>query len=179
MPRRSTFRGAQRRQTAWGVGPSTGGTSGGAQSTGASGQILFTNGILPSVEGVTLIRTRGELLIRLSTAAAVNDGFHGAFGIGLAKGTAFTAGVGSVPMPIAEEEGEDWIYHRFFSLLAQDANVTNGGGAMSAVLRIEVDSKAMRKFGTDDALYGALEVTEVGAATVNINFNSRVLVKLP
>ena len=48
---------------------------------------------------------------------------------------------------------------------------------MSAALRFEIDSKAMRKQDIDEGFYAAIEVTEFGTADAQWAFNSRMLVK--
>ena len=48
---------------------------------------------------------------------------------------------------------------------------------MTGANKIEVDSKAMRKFNADESIYGAIEVIEVGTATMQFAFCSRMLVK--
>ena len=49
----------------------------------------------------------------------------------------------------------------------------------SATVRLEIDSKAMRKLHEEDNLYFAVEGTEVGAATLFWAVDTRILVKLP
>jgi len=135
------------------------------------------------VEGLTLVRTRGEVEIHLSTASAAGAGFRGAFGIGVASLAAVTAGVASIPTPITEADNDNWLYHRFFSVIAADAIAVSGAasealqGGMQAV-RFEVDSKAMRKVPVGTALYGIVEVVLSGTAAAQFAFNSRMLFKL-
>jgi len=60
--------------------------------------------------------------------------------------------------------------------------VATDGDAMNTVtaaLRIEVDSRAMRKLEVSQTVYCCLEVLEIGTATMSWAFNSRQLVKLP
>ena len=59
---------------------------------------------------------------------------------------------------------------------ASEDNLVN---PVSAALHEPVDSKAMRKFGGDMVIYAALQVLEVGTATLRWFYNSRSLVKLP
>ncbi len=44
---------------------------------------------------------------------------------------------------------------------------------------VVVDTKAMRKFPAEMSIYAALEVVEIGTATLNVFFDSRALGKLP
>ena len=118
------------------------------------------------------------------TATNLEDGFFGAFGIGLARSPAFDAGVASLPTPISEEFQDNWLYHRYLTSLSQGAisaaGVSISGGqqdATTAAIRFEVDSKAMRKMNIGDVIYAAVEFTLAGSATAAWSFNSRMLVK--
>ena len=164
---------SQRRKTAWGLGP--GGTGAGPLS--ASGAAFVGGGVVSTLEGSTLVRLRGELLLTLVSAVNPLDAFRGAFAIGMVQNPAFvTGGITAVPTPITEEADENWIYHRYFTLFTGDGTEANFD--IAAAARIEVDSRAMRKWDTDKTLYAAIEVVEVGAAVMDVSFNSRVLVKL-
>ena len=141
--------------------------------------------VTPTQSGLTHIRLRGELLLYLATSDALLSGFAGAFGIGIASTAAMTVGVASVPTPIQEEDSDSWLFHRYFHLKTPGA-ISAAGAALSwsgngdSVLRLEVDTKAMRKLADlDIGLYCAIEVTEVGTASMVWQFNSRSLVKLP
>ena len=173
-----------RRKTSWNIGPQTG-VDGAPQGISASTASLATGLAVVLESGLTLVRTRGDLNLILQIAGN-QEGFHGAFGIAIATSPAVTAGIASVPTPITEEDWDGWLYHRYFSLIAggaiaaataaQQADQVN---ASSAALHIEVDSKAMRKLAVDETLYAAIEVVELGTATMQWAFNSRMLVKLP
>ena len=170
-----------RRLTAW--IPGTGGTT--VLTTTDSIAAFLGSAVQPTVEGLTIIRNRGELVLALCASSAIASGFRGAFGIGIATLAAVTAGIASVPTPITEADAENWLYHRFFTLTGCDAIA--GGAALdeelvhpvTASLRIDVDSKAMRKFPSEMALYAAIEVVESGTCTMTADWNSRALVKLP
>ena len=77
------------------------------------------------------------------------------------------------------------MYHRYFSLKGNIVGTTAADAigqvfGQSAVLRFEVDTKAMRKLVNEDAIYAIFEIgAEVGAASMEVEFNSRILVKLP
>jgi len=49
----------------------------------------------------------------------------------------------------------------------------------TAVQRLTIDSKAMRKFTEGESFYVALEVTLTGTAVLNWQVDSRMLFKLP
>ncbi len=166
---------SSRRQTAWADGP--GGTAITIRSS--TGSAFVGAAIVPLVEGLTVIRIRGQLVAYLESALAVQDGLQGAFGIGIATLAAVTAGIASVPTPITEMESENWLYWTPLSLHAKTALEANDWGVASQIL-LEVDTKAMRKFPGEMAVYAAVEFgTSIGTATANIFFDSRALVKLP
>jgi len=176
--------GTNRRKTAWGIGPQTG-VDGAPQAITTSISSLATGGAAAGQDGLTVVRIRGEFQAFLTAASANTNGYHGAFGIGTARTPAFTAGMASLPSPITDEDDELWLYHRYFSIIS--GSVIDNAAALAegvvnstcAALRFEVDSKAMRKFNLGDVLYAAVEVVELGTATMQWVFNSRVLDKLP
>ena len=162
-----------RRRTAWGLGP--GGT--GATAISSSTSTFLGAVAVPIVDGITVVRIRGSLLLTLITATGALDGFRGAFGIGVASLAAVTAGINSVPTPITEQESDNWLYHTYFQVIANISAEADFNQA--TVVRIAVDSKAMRKFPTELALYAAIDTVESGAAVMDASFDSRVLAKLP
>ena len=164
-----------RRATTWSNGP------GGTTNTpiAADSAAFVGSGIVSTFPGQTIVRLRGELLISISAATAVLDGFRGAFGIGIVSLPAFTAGIASVPTPLTEDEDDNWLYHRFFTVIAGSSAGETWGNSGTPALRVEVDTKAMRKLGIDKVIYSAIEVVETGTASLDVSFNSRSLVKLP
>ena len=173
-----------RRLTSWANGPSTAADGSPQGSIGASTTVLAGTAVTALVDGLTIVRLRGELLIWLTTTAAASEGFNGAFGIAVANNDAVAAGVGSVMTPITNENWDGWMFHRYWNVFS--GGVISGGvsadqdmiNATSAVLRLEVDSKAMRKFPASDNLYACIETVESGTCAMNWSFNSRMLVKL-
>jgi len=166
-----------RHRTSWELGP--GGTA--PLSTSVGGSFFLGSFVSPTIDNATTVRLRGELMMYLSLTTADGDGFAGAFGIGKASKAAITAGIASVPTPITEESADNWLYHRYFSLKSPQANASGaepGGRILPAFLRIEVDSKAMRKLDINDGIYAVIEVVEVGTARIEVAFNCRMLVKL-
>jgi len=137
------------------------------------------------VDGETLVRTRGQLLLFLQQAAAAGDGFTGAFGIGMVTDEAFTAGVASMPGPLNSDEWDGWLFHSYFALFASSiisdtvSSADDFPNVQSAAFRLEVDSKAMRKTKSFNVMFAAVEVQEVGTADIRWAFNSRQLFKLP
>ena len=80
-----------------------------------------------------------------------------------------------MPSPTTEANWDGWIYHTQVNVFAQAAGILED----AAMQRIEIDSKAQRKLKSEDSLFAIIEVTKVGTATIQWNFNSRVLFKLP
>jgi len=172
-----------RRQTAW--EEAVGATA--PQSQISTSVVSIASAAAVAVEdGLTIVRTRGELLLYLSTAAAAQDGYAGAFGLGIANANAIVAGSASLLTPISDADWDGWFFHQFFFLKAADAIVASGAATepnqvhnVTAALRVPIDSKAMRKLPLGMAVYGALEVVEVGTSLLNWSVNTRMLLKLP
>ena len=172
----------QRRQSSWQVGP--GGT---AEQLFTTSTALILGSVANATEdGLTVVRLRGELLLMLTTADAVGGGYTGAFGIGVASADATAVGVTAVPNPINDEDWDGWLYHRYWSLAAGGvlaaaaaADATDQVNSTTAALRLEVDSKAMRKLPENMGIFASLQVTESGVSLMSAWFNSRILIKLP
>ena len=175
---------AARRSRGWAVGPGTG-TGGDAQAITTSSTVLAGVGALAVDDGLTIVRTRGECLLYLISADAPNAGYFGAIGIAKVTGSAFAIGATAIPAPLDEEDWDGWAYHRYFSIFsasviaagaAADVDIVN---SVTASLRFEIDSKAMRKFDADDVYMAVLQVFEVSTAALQWSMNSRILALLP
>jgi len=167
-------RSSVRRRTGWNFGP---GTTGAIQSASASGALLFTEGSAATLDGLTLVRIRGDLLISLATAANNAEGYFGAVGIGQVTAEAFGVGITAIPTPVADDNDEIWIWHQYFHLNVGSSSIVNDVGR--AAIRYQVDSKAMRKSNLGDVIFMAAEFTEVGTSIINFQAQTRVLDKLP
>jgi len=162
-----------RRKTAWDNGP---GGSTVTQFSASSTSILGAGGAAV-VEGLTIVRIRGNLEAYMrSTVAATDDGWHCALGIAVVTNEAFAIGATAIPSPIADLGFDGWMYHRIFDLHAGGTTIENQYGTH---LRFEVDTKAMRKFDVGLTVVAVCEVVEAGTAALSVFFDSRVLVKLP
>jgi len=166
-----------RRKTSWGAGPED------QAGTALAGSAAFLwNTALGAVEEpLTVMRIRGEWTMHLTAATALNDGYRGAVGIGIASLQAFTAGAASVPTPVVDLDSDNWLYHRFFTLRApgpivQAAVALSTDNAISSSLRVEIDSKAMRIIKDQNlVIYGAVEFTVQGSAAGLFSANTRML----
>jgi len=163
-----------RRRKEWIFGPSAVN-----EAASATGKQFFTTGVsLVKPVDVTLARLRGQLSIYLTTASAVGAGFVGAAGIALFEATAFAAGVASVPGPETEIDWDGWIWHHVFDIRAITATIADGVNANAVMQRLEIDSKAMRKWNEDWVLAGVVEVTEQTTAVLEFHADSRALILL-
>ena len=172
---RSRVSGSSRRLTAWGVGP---GSSTGTGLTSSSAAIVG-GGLVPVVNALTLVRTRGVLSLTIEAIAAAGDGFHGAFGLLKVTDEAFAAGITALPHPIDDVDYDGWWYHTFFDLHSITATIADGSNSDALSKRIEIDSKAMRKLKIGETLCGVVQVVEDGTSTITIFFDLRLLFKLP
>ena len=185
--RRSSFRGqhGNRRLTSWSSGPKSG-TNGTPGTISGTGNTLGSVASSSLLDGLTLVRIRGEFMFHLVTADASLSGFHGAVGVCNVTDSAVAAGVASVPSLVTEEGWDGWIWHQYYTCIAADAIALSGTTTepnqvynVSAGVRYTVDSKAMRKTPADTTLVVVLESIEIGTSTAQWSFNCRVLDKLP
>ena len=76
---------------------------------------------------------------------------------------------------ITESGSENWLYWTPLQLVDGEL-----AGGRSSIVDYVVDTKAMRRFGTEMSLYAAIEMeTEEGTATSEFWFDSRLLALLP
>ena len=160
----------QSRKKTWFEGP---GSQAFTSVTASTSNLLGAGLIVP--KGNTLLRTRGELSLFNISVTTDGDGFIGAFGIGIASVEAFTAGIVSLLKPLEHIDSSNWLYHKMLTVQSLGTESINVGIRSRF---IEVDSKAMRKMDTDFILYAVLEVIEVGAVTMQVGFQSRMLFAL-
>jgi len=164
------------RKTGWEDGPNTS-----TLTITANGSTLWTAGQVAAFDALTIVRMRGMLECHVATAASNGDGFQSvAVGIGKVANAAFVAGVASVPTPLSEGEWEGWLYHQHLGAMLGITTSPTFNNAGSGQIRQVIDSKAMRKIGSEEVIYGCIEVSgEIGAATLIFHANTRMLVKLP
>ncbi len=142
---------------------------------------IFGSGITPVVGGgeLTVLRTRGFLQLHLLTASGQGQGFNYAAGIAVASAAAFAVGSTAVPMPFDEVGWGGWLWH-MTGKVSSPIDTLGVGSLLDGIAiqpRFEIDSKAMRKFGFDDVVYAAIQVAEVGTATMNATLVTRVLLQ--
>ena len=173
----SSFRGPSRslkRKTTWLDGPTA------ELSVSSVTPQIWNTGLLLTLDGGTLVRTRGAGLLTLNATSQVHGGAIGALGIGVCTLQAFNAGVASVPTPIAQIDWDGWLWHQAFNVASITATISDGVNAVGCTQRVEIDSKAMRKVPENMVVFGAMEIgTELGTAVVTFDATCRCLVKLP
>ncbi len=130
--------------------------SGGVNMT-ASG--TFTAGGGLSFSGpATLLRARGELIIGLDETSATGDQSKVGMGLAIVSTDAFTLGVTAFPDPSGEPE-YPWMWWNEVSLLTNTA--TAGKGLGTDVVRVELDTKAMRKIKPGETLTLVIQYTTI------------------
>ena len=137
--------------------------------------MLFSVGRQATVDGLTIVRTRGNMLVRLQVSDGVASGMLFGFGMCVVTENAFGIGITAVPHPLVDEDWNGWFVH-WQGQLAGSSLSSEG----VSTKRLEIDSKAMRKIKNTDVIIGVMESAgEVGSVTLAIDFISRVLFKLP
>ncbi len=122
----------------------------------------------------TLLRLRGEWAAVLSGASVTGVGVAVVAGLILVpEGTGTTV----LWSPISDGDAP-WIWWDALQLMYTEQVTDVTWSAVTSSGRRVVDSKAMRKLGIDDAIFGCLEVTEVGAASLSWRVDSRMMFKL-
>jgi len=165
--RRSGFRPVSKRLTAWDSGPrSDNGAGFSVSSTGT----VWNVGMVPLIP-VTLVRIRGVITFFFDSVTAAADAWTVAVGIGLIATDAFTAG--ALPDPLADDLWEGWMWHHYLHMV-----VPAGTTANLAPVRLEIDSKAMRKVDPGMTLFGITEAAEQNDGSTFIQYaNTRILSK--
>jgi len=168
MPRRRFVSSGPKRQNQW-VAPA-------AQaylSVGSTNSVIIAS-FTPDAQGLnhpTVVRTRGQVSIKLPTYAA-DANVVGAFGVGIVTEQAFNAGQASIPETFDEADWGGWFVWRSFSLHYESITAAS---SFIASWEFEVDSKAMRKVGPNDTIV-LMASSQVGA--FDISMPLRMLLKL-
>ena len=138
-----------------------------------SNNFLFTlNAAALLLRPFTIIRSRFTLLFD-SDQLAVSENPTGQLGKIVVQEEASAAGVASLPAPIADSDA-DWFVHQGLSmsfLFASSVGVFGDAGN-----KYVVDSKAMRKVGTNEQVVTLVELRNAGGALLNLE--GRTLIKL-
>ena len=140
---------------------------------GAVAQVKFSVGSFEVVEpALTLVRTRGSLIIAITTSGSANNIINAAFGIIVVSNEAQAAGIASLPGPLSEIEN-DWVVYVPICMHA-DLVATNPND-LGAVARLDFDSRGMRKMKLGETLAFVLEVAQGNATTgTQIDFATQI-----
>ena len=166
--------GGFRRRTGWEEGPFSATTA-----VSVASQVVWSTAQQAVVDGLTLIRIRGEVNLFLNVASSALDGFDRvAMGICIVSENAVGVGATAIPHPLGDIAWEGWLWHWVGSLISPTATIDQTTGPAS--IRIPIDSKAMRKLGESDTVVGMAQFSvETGTAIAQFNANTRMLFKLP
>ncbi len=180
-PRRSQREFARvgaRRLTAWQLGPGNDGlVAGDVTAFTASGAQVIGEGITPLLPNLTVVRIHGQLSFALNTAAAVREGYDWMAGIGVITADAFAVALG-FPQPLADIDWPGWMWHAQGDMRPALGALAIGDPSINPV-RVEIETKSMRKLRLNEVLFMAVQVGESGTATMDVRGHTRVLIKLP
>jgi len=140
----------------------------------ADGTALFSLGFAALLEGTTIVRLRGELLI--SSTLTSGDSAEYALGIGITSAEAFAVGVTALPSPITDGFWPGWFVHQWCSVGSISSSTTQD----TQNARFELDSKAMRKFVRGQVCFAVVEMDneQTTGVSADLQCNARVMVKL-
>ena len=165
--------GSNRRRTAWAL--SVGGGASVAQS--AAGTVILGSGAAPTVEGLTIARIRGELVVSIASQAAGSDEVRMTYGICQVTDDAFAIGATAMPDPNGDAFWDGWMWHQFVNF---DSQTTSVGIDGVFSVRIPIDVKAMRKLPVGMTLVLLSEFSdESGTIALATMADTRMLVFLP
>jgi len=157
-------RGGSRGVKEWGGGPF------------AEQALSITQGLLATFfeagSPSTILRIRGQFVVKGTPDAVTDDDVVG-LGLIVISEAAAVAGGASVPGPI-NDEGSPWIWHQYVPLVAGQAALL--GQDIGSIVRVEIDSKAMRKLGINERLALVGELTTGSYAAVSVTGGFRILV---
>ncbi len=170
------IQGRPRRKSSWGFGPDANGITISTEDVNT----IWTNGIVLTQENkVTITRIHGLFHIVLTAVNSAASGFRGAMGFGIVNEEAFTAGVDSLPHPVADAQWTGWMWHQRFDVRSITAAIADGSNAGAIHQRGMIDVKAQRIFGANDVLFGVIEAdNETGTAILRLDADTRMLVLL-
>ena len=121
-------------------------------------QIVVTEAALENVPNPTLVRTRGMITLRGLLSA---DQSSIICGVGLAVLGAKEVAVGTtaVPLPLTNSDDDRWFWYHAVGLQSAPSGITD----MIHSQFVNVDSKAMRKVGSNEVVALVIELADVSA----------------
>ncbi len=161
------FRGPTIRQKAWATVPRS-------ILTTATNETII-GGVLDFIGAGTILRVRcNDILMSFDGAQQAGDDINLTLGLGVVSTDAAVLGATAMPDPLAEND-YPWLWWGNYTLRSTAAAAFNQLG--TSVLRLEVDSKAMRKVKPKQSLVWVMEASGAfgaPATTVDIS-ETRVL----
>ena len=143
-----------------------------AVTIGVTQTLLGSVALVEDHPAFTLLRSRGEILVVAIADAATDTDVVG-LGLIVVHSNAAAVGGTSIPGPL-QDTGADWLWHQVVpldavSLTAADPN------ARAVVVRVPVDSKAMRRLPPDHSVILVGEETVGDFASVKVTGGIRML----
>ena len=169
-----------KRLNAWALGPgfASQGSAAVLQLAASAAPAAVGSGVTPSIPNLTVMRIRGTLLVSLTAANVQRSGFQMTFGIGIVTADAFVVGSTALPGPFEDSNWPGWLWLGGLDMRTGVGALAVGDPSINPA-RLEIESKAMRKFRLNEVLFMAVDTEESGTATVDIRGSTRVLLKLP
>ena len=147
-----------------------------ALGTSVNSDELVQGAALAFASPSTILRIRGAVQASFDSTNTVGDDLALTWAIGIVSSDAFAAGVSAMPDPAGEPE-YPWLWWGTMFLHSEETAVPAAAWGTHS-MRLEVDSKAMRKVSPGQSLVWLMQATsQVGAPLTNIDFmQTRVLV---
>ena len=164
--------GGLKRSTDWSLGIiPVGGTVVPAASKLVVG--TFTSATLATLVPATVIRVRGMMNV-YSDQVAATEHQVGAMGFGFVNEVAATLGITGLPGPSTDALWDGWFVHQF---ITQRFHFADNTGLLPYMgTQYVIDSKAMRKFESDEALVVVVENTSLTQG-FEVQLGCRILTK--
>ncbi len=164
---RYSKRGGTRRSTDWQLGV----IATGFTTVPANSKVLLTSFLSATLllfSPSTIVRTRG-LITWASDQVGAAESPMGAFGVSFVNEVAAALGVTALPGPGLDQLFDGWFVHQHLQ------HRFEGTGQGPVYNQIVIDSKAMRKFESDEALVVMVENTSAVGALLAVSL--RFLIK--
>jgi hypothetical protein len=134
--------------------------------TSLSTNATFLGGVLDFIGPGTLLRFRcNDILMTFNATQQVDDDINLTLGLGIVSTDAAALGATAMPDPLGEPD-YPWVWWGNYTLRSQLSSGVNGLG--SSVIRIEADSKAMRRVKPQQSLVWIIEASGASGAPVTV-----------
>jgi len=138
--------------------------------------VITTEAILENSPNPTLIRQRGSALVYANAGGATLDSTL-FMGIMVADSRAIAVGITGLQLPFTNI-GSDWLWWKAVHISDNSGSIDQIRPTTAAA-RFEIDGKAMRKIGLNEAVVLVLEVSDGGATALSATaaISARMLYK--